>query len=73
MIITNLWFDGGRQFPFIDALSVLVDCADQDEIDHPCDALAAGGETSKCGWLKDRYGLSWQVRAAADATDTAAS
>ena len=73
MIITNLWFDGRPQFPFTDAVSVLVDCADQDEIDHPWDALAAGGETSKCGWLKDRYGLSWQVRAAADATDTAAS
>lgn len=60
-IITNMWFDGGPSLPSAEAVSVLVDGADQGEIHHPWDALAAGGKTSKCGWLKDRYGLSWQV------------
>jgi len=53
--------NGGPQFPFTEAVSLLVDCADQEEVDHYWDALSAGGETSQCGWLKDRYGLSWQV------------
>jgi predicted 3-demethylubiquinone-9 3-methyltransferase (glyoxalase superfamily) len=50
--------NGGPQFPFTEAVSLLVDCADQDEVDHYWDALSAGGETGNCGWLKDRYGLS---------------
>jgi predicted 3-demethylubiquinone-9 3-methyltransferase (glyoxalase superfamily) len=53
--------NGGPQFPFTEAVSLLVDCADQDEIDHYWEALGAGGEEVQCGWLKDRYGLSWQV------------
>ncbi len=53
--------NGGPEFTFTEAMSLLVDCADQDEVDHYWDALSAGGETRKCGWLKDRYGLSWQV------------
>lgn len=53
--------NGGPQFRFTEAVSLLVDCADQSEIDHYWDSLSAGGETSQCGWLKDRYGLSWQV------------
>jgi predicted 3-demethylubiquinone-9 3-methyltransferase (glyoxalase superfamily) len=53
--------NGGPRFPFTEAVSLLVDCADQVEVDRYWDALSAGGETSQCGWLKDRYGLSWQV------------
>ena len=53
--------NGGPQFPFTEAVSLLVDCADQDEVDHYWNALSVGGEASMCGWLKDRYGLSWQV------------
>ncbi len=56
-IITNLWFDTQA----FEAVSLLVECADQDEVDHYWNALSAGGETSQCGWLKDRCGLSWQV------------
>ncbi|HEY3889222.1 MAG TPA: VOC family protein, partial [Caulobacteraceae bacterium] len=41
--------------------SFRVDCQDQAEVDYFWDALAAGGQTSQCGWLKDRYGLSWQI------------
>ena len=40
---------------------MLIECADQDEIDYYWDKLTEGGEESQCGWLKDRYGLSWQV------------
>lgn len=53
--------NGGPRFPFTEAVSLLVDCADQAEVDYYWDALSAGGETGQCGWLKDRYGLSWQV------------
>ena len=53
--------NGGPLFPFTEAVSLVVDCADQDEIDYYWAALSAGGRESECGWLKDRYGLSWQV------------
>lgn len=53
--------NGGPQFTFSEALSLLVECVDQAEIDHYWEALGAGGEAGPCGWLKDRYGLSWQV------------
>lgn len=53
--------NGGPYFTFTEAVSLLVDCADQAEVDHYWDALSADGETGQCGWLKDRYGLSWQV------------
>ena len=53
--------NGGPQFTFTEAVSLLIDCADQDEVDHYWEALSTGGETSQCGWLKDRYGFSWQV------------
>jgi len=54
--------NGGPQFKFDEAVSFLIECADQAEIDRYWDALLEGGGTeSKCGWLKDRYGLSWQV------------
>lgn len=54
--------NGGPQFTFSEAISLQVDCADQAEIDHYWDALTAdGGEPGPCGWLKDKFGLSWQV------------
>jgi predicted 3-demethylubiquinone-9 3-methyltransferase (glyoxalase superfamily) len=53
--------NGGPEFTFEEAVSFLVDCADQDEVDYYWANLSAGGEEGPCGWLKDRYGLSWQV------------
>ncbi|MBM6403863.1 VOC family protein [Phycicoccus sp. CSK15P-2] len=53
--------NGGPMFRFTEAVSFVVDCADQDEVDHYWSALTDGGEESQCGWLKDRFGLSWQV------------
>lgn len=46
---------------FNHAISLLVNCADQDEVDHYWNALSAGGQIEQCGWLRDRYGVSWQV------------
>ncbi len=53
--------NGGPLFPFTEAVSFVVNCEDQDEVDYYWDRLAEGGEHGVCGWLKDRYGLSWQV------------
>ena len=53
--------NGGPQFTFDEAISLMINCADQDEIDYYWDKLSEGGEEGPCGWLKDRYGLSWQV------------
>jgi len=53
--------NGGPQFPHSEAFSVFLACADQAEADHYWDALVDGGEPSRCGWLKDRFGVSWQV------------
>jgi predicted 3-demethylubiquinone-9 3-methyltransferase (glyoxalase superfamily) len=53
--------NGGPEFTFDEAISLLIDCADQDEIDYYWAKLSEGGEEGPCGWLKDRYGLSWQV------------
>lgn len=53
--------NGGPQFTFDEAISLLIQCADQAEVDHYWDALVEGGEPGRCGWLKDKYGLSWQV------------
>lgn len=53
--------NGGPQFPFTEAVSFSVDCEDQAEVDRFWDALSQGGQTHVCGWLKDRYGLSWQI------------
>jgi predicted 3-demethylubiquinone-9 3-methyltransferase (glyoxalase superfamily) len=48
-------------FQFTEATSFMVECETQEKIDYYWDRLLAGGEPSQCGWLKDRYGLSWQV------------
>ena len=53
--------NGGPAFKFTAAISFFVNCETQDEIDHLWTKLAEGGEPSQCGWLKDRYGLSWQI------------
>jgi predicted 3-demethylubiquinone-9 3-methyltransferase (glyoxalase superfamily) len=53
--------NGGPQFTFSEATSLLINCADQAEIDHYWERLGEGGEHGPCGWLKDRYGFSWQV------------
>ena len=53
--------NGGPQFPFTEAVSFVVHCETQQEIDHYWDKLTTGGRPSQCGWLKDKFGLSWQV------------
>lgn len=53
--------NGGPEFTFNEAISFQIDCADQDEVDGYWSALTEGGEEGPCGWLKDRYGVSWQV------------
>lgn len=53
--------NGGPHFTFTPAVSMTVKCADQDEVDQFWDRLSAGGTTERCGWLRDRFGLSWQV------------
>jgi predicted 3-demethylubiquinone-9 3-methyltransferase (glyoxalase superfamily) len=53
--------NGGPEFTFDEAVSFQIDCADQEEADHYWWALVEGGQESQCGWLKDRFGLSWQI------------
>jgi predicted 3-demethylubiquinone-9 3-methyltransferase (glyoxalase superfamily) len=53
--------NGGPEFTFDEAISLLITCDDQEEIDCYCSKLSEGGEDGPCGWLKDRFGLSWQV------------
>ena len=53
--------NGGIQVEYTDALSLQVDCEDQGEVDRLWEALSAGGEAVQCGWLKDRYGVRWQI------------
>ena len=53
--------NGGPNFKFTEAVSFVVNCRDQEEVDHFWEKLSAGGEEMQCGWLKDKYGLSWQI------------
>lgn len=53
--------NGGQDFPFTEAISLSVRAKDQAEVDHVWDALTADGTPSQCGWLKDKYGVSWQI------------
>jgi len=53
--------NGGPQFKFTEAISLMVNCESQQEIDELWRKLTAGGEESQCGWLKDKFGLSWQI------------
>ena len=53
--------NGGPQFTFSEAVSFQITCADQEEVDFYWEKLSEGGEEGPCGWLKDKYGLSWQV------------
>src|SRR6266568_1321714 len=53
--------NGGPEFGFTEAISFFVNCDTQQEVDELWDKLCAGGEASMCGWLKDKYGLSWQI------------
>jgi predicted 3-demethylubiquinone-9 3-methyltransferase (glyoxalase superfamily) len=53
--------NGGPQFKFTEAISLMVNCQTQEEVDYFWERLSEGGAKSECGWLKDKYGLSWQV------------
>jgi predicted 3-demethylubiquinone-9 3-methyltransferase (glyoxalase superfamily) len=57
--------NGGPQFKFTEAISLYVNCETQQEVDGFWERLSAGGAEGRCGWLKDRYGLSWQIVPAA--------
>jgi predicted 3-demethylubiquinone-9 3-methyltransferase (glyoxalase superfamily) len=56
-----LALNGGPMFRFTPAISFVVNCATQDEVDHYWDRLLDGGEPLQCGWLTDRFGVSWQI------------
>jgi predicted 3-demethylubiquinone-9 3-methyltransferase (glyoxalase superfamily) len=53
--------NGGPMFKFNEAISFSVDCKSQEEVDELWEKLSAGGQPSQCGWLKDKYGVSWQI------------
>jgi predicted 3-demethylubiquinone-9 3-methyltransferase (glyoxalase superfamily) len=53
--------NGGPQFKFTPAISLFVDCGTQQEVDELWEKLSAGGAKNRCGWLQDKYGLSWQI------------
>jgi len=56
-----LALNGGPMFKFTEAVSFIVNCETQEEVDRMWDTLSDGGQQVQCGWLKDKYGLSWQV------------
>jgi predicted 3-demethylubiquinone-9 3-methyltransferase (glyoxalase superfamily) len=53
--------NGGPMFHFTEAISLFVRCDNQDEVDYYWEKLTAGGQESRCGWLRDKFGLSWQI------------
>src|SRR3989442_15901579 len=58
---TFIALNGGPQFKFTEAISFFVNCETQEEVDELWEKLSEGGQKSRCGWLKDKYGLSWQI------------
>ena len=56
-----LALNGGPMFQFTPAISLMVNCEDQTEVDHYWEKLSEGGEKQPCGWLKDKFGVSWQI------------
>jgi predicted 3-demethylubiquinone-9 3-methyltransferase (glyoxalase superfamily) len=56
-----LGLNGGPHFKFTEAISLMVECKSQEDVDYYWHKLLQGGEESQCGWLKDKFGLSWQV------------
>jgi predicted 3-demethylubiquinone-9 3-methyltransferase (glyoxalase superfamily) len=56
-----LVLNGGPLYKFNEAVSLFVNCETQNEVDELWEKLSAGGEKGRCGWLKDKYGLSWQI------------
>ena len=56
-----LALNGGPQFPFTHAISLIVDCFTQEEVDGLWERLGEGGKPGQCGWLQDKFGLSWQI------------
>jgi predicted 3-demethylubiquinone-9 3-methyltransferase (glyoxalase superfamily) len=56
-----LVFNGGPYFKFSEGISLFINCETQQEVDELWEKLSAGGEKSRCGWLKDKFGISWQV------------
>lgn len=56
-----LALNGGPMFKFTEAISLTVNCDTQEELDRYWNVLSAGGQTQRCGWLKDKFGLSWQI------------
>jgi predicted 3-demethylubiquinone-9 3-methyltransferase (glyoxalase superfamily) len=61
VLLVEFDLNGGPQFTFNEAVSIVVPCADQAEVDYYWDRLSDGGQEIACGWLKDRYGLCWQI------------
>ncbi|MCX6067419.1 MAG: VOC family protein [Chloroflexi bacterium] len=53
--------NGGPEFKFSEAISLFINCETQEEVDRLWEQLSAGGEEGQCGWLKDKFGLSWQI------------
>jgi predicted 3-demethylubiquinone-9 3-methyltransferase (glyoxalase superfamily) len=58
---TFMALNGGPEFKFTEAMSLFVSCETQEEIDYFWERLSAGGVKSRCGWLKDKFGVSWQI------------
>ena len=56
-----LVFNGGSYFKFSEGISLFINCETQQEVDEFWEKLSAGGEKSQCGWIKDKFGISWQV------------
>lgn len=59
--LTLMFFNGGPAHAFNHAISLFVSCESQEEVDHYWSALVDGGSPDRCGWLRDRFGLSWQI------------